>query len=143
MEDVQYYGFKSPIEFTNTDCDYLRNLDHGVTDVFLKLVDVDDPNSVLEALVSGHGKNLTELGLIVDNYHNINWKILSENMKHLKSFKLTFGSYHGDTFKYFANFKELELLILHEISNNELESVMNDDSLMSVLEGCNGLKSLA
>jgi len=121
----------------------LSKLGPHIQDIWIGLNHMSNCNSALRALVSGNGKNLLHLGLIVNNYQTTEWSIITENMRQLKSLKLTFGSFRASSLKEFAKLKNLEFLVLAEDSRNEKESVLTDESLMPVLRGCSQLKSLA
>ncbi len=121
----------------------LSKLGPDIEDIWIGLNHLPDPNPALRALVSGNGKNLIHFGLIVTNYQMTNWSLITDNMLKLKSLKLTFGSYGSGSLRQFAKLKNLEFLVLAEDSRNENESVLTDESLMPVIEGCNKLKSIA
>ena len=121
----------------------LNRLGPQIQDVWIGLNHMSNCNSALRALVSGNGKNLLHLGLIVSNYQTTDWSLITDNMKQLKSLKLTFGSFKGSSLKEFSKLKNLEFLVLAEDSRNDSESVLNDDSILPVLRGCSQLKSLA
>ena len=121
----------------------LSKLGPHIQDIWIGLNHLQNVNPALEALVSGHGKNLLHLGLIVGNYQSTDWSIITDNMKQLKSLKLTFGSFKSSSLSQFAKLKNLEFLVLAEDSRNEKESVLTDESIIPVLKGCQQLKSLA
>lgn len=121
----------------------LSKLGPQIQDIWIGLNHLPNVNPALQALVSGHGKNLLHLGLIVGNYQTTDWSLITDNMKQLKSLKLTFGSFRTSSLSEFAKLKNLEFLVLAEDSRHEKESVLTDESLIPVLKGCSQLKSLA
>ena len=121
----------------------LAKLGPHIQDIWIGLNHLHDVNPALRALVSGNGKNLLHFGIILSNFQTTDWSIITDNMKRLKSLKLTFGSYRKGSLRELSKLKNLEFLVLAEDSRNENESVLTDESLLPVFRGCPKLKSIA
>lgn len=78
---------------SNITGECLKFLGPNIEDIWIGLNHLSNPNKTIESLIEGNGKQLVHLGLIVQNYQQINWSLISSKMSQLQSLKLTFGSY--------------------------------------------------
>ena len=90
-------------------------------------------------LVAGNGKNLEHLCIEIQSFQKINLKILTENLRQLRSFKLIFNSFGEGPLQELAIFKMLESLVLVETSFGD-KTVITDQTLIPILKGCSKLR---
>ena len=141
LNNLRVFNALKPWGEVTFEC--LSRLGPNIYEIWIGLEHLKDCNSALKALVRGNGKYLLHLGLIVNDFGQVDWSVITENIKDLRTLKLTFKSSSWSNLKEFAKLKNLEFLVLSEVSTNDNESVLTDSSLIQVLVGCSKLRSLA
>ena len=121
----------------------LAKLGPRINDVWIGLSHLKDPNSALEALVSGNGKQIQHFGVVVESFQSVNWNLITDNLLNLRSLKMTFGSYGKGSLTEFSKLRQLEFIVLAEDSRDEEHTVLTDNNVIPIIKSCDKLRSIA